>query len=292
MLFTQTHNYFNGDNVPVRYLYISLVGTSVLRNVAQTVKEKWEDKYRDIMFWHNMPLDNPRNTYPEGELCRLNTVEPELYADMVEAARNLREKASAEVAGLVGISSVRGHSRALVEVLLYPTASCTSVLSAKINREVIVDLGFSRVEMKVLEKLGKLETFEEGLVELLDNVVSAVVDARRRKLRVFVNATPGFKAESSFLVLASILAGADGAVYVHETFREPVFIPAVPLKVDESFVGIFKAFMPEGRAPRDVWSYVDLEVRQLLEERGIVKCEKDYCELRPWIKLLVKWFYH
>lgn len=271
-----------------RYLYVSLVGTSVLKNTAQSVRERWTDKYPDVESWHNMPLNDQRNTYPDGLLCRLDVVEPDLYSDIVEVARSRGERASAEISGLTGIASVRGHRRSLVEILLYPTGSCTSVLSAKVNRELLADLGFGRVGFVVLEKLGKLETFEDGLVELLDKVVAAIADARGRGLRVFVNATPGFKAESSFLVLASLLAGADGAVYVHETFHEPIFIPAVPVKVDQEFAEFIKTHMPKGAVPREIWGYLPLEIREMLEERGIVKCTADNCVVSPWIKLLIE----
>lgn len=271
-----------------RYLYLSLVGTSVLRNAATAIKDKWASSYSDVEAWHNMPLEDSRNRYPSGFLCRLDALEPELYADMLDAARELGERASAEVSGLVGIASVRGHRKDLAEVLLYPTASCTSLLSAKLNRGLLAEMDFARVEIRVLEKLGKWETFEEGLVELLDKVVDDIVNARKEGLRVFVNATPGFKVESSFLVLASILAGADGVVYIHETFREPVFIPAVPVRVSESFVEhVRNVADSEGRIPVEAWGYLDMELRQMLEERGIVRREKDYFEIRPWIRLLV-----
>ncbi|MEM0001263.1 MAG: hypothetical protein QXY82_08155 [Desulfurococcaceae archaeon] len=46
-----------------RYLYISLVGTSVLRNTAMRLKDKWRDKYPDLENWHSLPLDDERNIY-------------------------------------------------------------------------------------------------------------------------------------------------------------------------------------------------------------------------------------
>lgn len=266
---------------------MTLVGTSVLKNTAQVVIETWRSKYSDLDNWHNMSLADSRNIYPDGLLCKLDLVEPDLYSDMLDAAVSLGERASAEVSGLVGIASSRGHSRSDVEILLLPTGSCTSVLSSKLNRQLAIHLGFASVKISVVERLGRFETFEEGLVDLLNTVVLAIKEARERGQRVFVNATPGFKAESSFLVLASLLAGADGVVYLHETFREPIYIPAVPIKIDDQFASLVKRIMPDGRISREEWGYVDITTRQMLEERGIVKCEKDVCKVNPWIKSLV-----
>lgn len=270
----------------MRYLYISLVGTSILRNVCQRVKDKWIEKHRDIETWYNMGLDDPRNIYPDGMLCKLKVYEHDLYEDLVDVAISLAEKASAEISGFTGLTSICNHSRSAVNIVLYPTASCTSILSAELNRIVLLKLGFKSIEIEILEKLGRSESFEEGLIELLDKVITRIEEARSRGIRVFVNATPGFKAESSFLVLASLLAGASGVIYIHETFREPIFMPAIPIGIDREFAEIVENI--GDRIPLEAWSSIEFEKRLELRERGIVRCVEDYCEIRPWISALVK----
>lgn len=270
----------------MRYLYISLVGTSILRNAVQRIKERWVDRYSDIETWHNIGLDDPRNIYPDGMLCELKIREHELYEDLVDAAISLAEAASAEISGFIGLSNICNHNRDIVNIILYPTASCTSILSAELNRIVLIKLGFRNIEIEALGKLGKPEIFEEGLIELLDKVIKRIEEAKEKGNRVFINATPGFKAESSFLVLASLLAGASGVIYIHETFREPIFMPAIPIGINEEFAEIVENL--GDKIPLEAWGSIEFEKRIELKERGIVKCMEDYCEIRPWISVLVK----
>ncbi|MEM4593089.1 MAG: hypothetical protein QW196_06770, partial [Sulfolobales archaeon] len=131
-----------------RYLYISLVGTSVLRNTAVKLKDKWRSKYPDLENWHSLPLDDERNIYRTGLLCDLKNLDPLLYDDMLNEAMNLGEKASAEVAGIVGLARTLMHSYDKVHVVLYPTATCNSLLSAEINRDVLGSLGFRSIEVQ------------------------------------------------------------------------------------------------------------------------------------------------
>lgn len=268
-----------------KFIYISLVGTSILKNTIQRL-DKWKDKYNDINTWHNMPLEDPRNIYPQGFLCKLRELEQLLYIELLEKSLALGVVASAESTGLVKMSSLLMHDRKDVEVVLYPTSSCASVLSAELNKTLLEKLGFSRVRIELLEKLGKLESFEEGLVELLDKVVEEVLNARKNGIPVYTNATPGFKAESSFLVIASLLAGANGAVYIHETFDNPIFIPLIPVSINEEFRRVVKSLGE--KIPGEAWSSIDLEVRRELIERGIVLHKEGYYVIRPWIKTLVE----
>lgn len=269
-----------------RYLYISLVGTSILRNTAKNVKQKWSQKYPDIDQWFVMSLHDTRNTYPDGEICKIRELDFSLYRDLLEEACKLGEKASAEVYGLVGIANTMMHSMKEVSVLLLSTATCTSLLSAYLNKELLVDMGFSRVEIEVVRGFEKLEDFEKGLIELLDKAITRIVEAKTSQTGVYINAAPGFKVESSFLILASLLAGARGIMYIHETFHEPVFIPAIPIKIDESLMKL--VLEHEGRIPREAWSTLDQYYRQFLEESGIVRRAGDYWEIRPWIRILIE----
>jgi len=273
--------------VEARYLYISLVGTSVLRNTALKLKDKWRGKYPDLENWHSLPLDDERNIYKTGFLCDLKNLDPLLYDDIVNEAMSLGEKASAEVAGVVGLAGTLMHFYDKVHVVLYPTATCNSLLSAEINKAVLNSLGFRSIEVQPIEKLGKLEEFEEGLVELLDKVVPRILEAGSKGMSVYLNATPGFKAESSFLVLSSLLAGVKGVVYIHETFREPVFIPAVPISVEKEFAEWIKSLGEE--IPREVWSTIPQLMRQELTERELVKQAGEVYVVRKWVwKLLEK----
>ena len=58
--------------------------------------------------------------------------------------------------------------------------------------------------------------------------------ARQEGRLAYVVARGGFKPESTFAVIAAYLAGANGVVYIHETFRDVVELPMLPLQLDEA----------------------------------------------------------
>ena len=58
--------------------------------------------------------------------------------------------------------------------------------------------------------------------------------ARREGRLTYVVATGGYKPESTFAVIAAYLAGAHGAVYIHETFKDVVELPILPLQLEET----------------------------------------------------------
>lgn len=58
--------------------------------------------------------------------------------------------------------------------------------------------------------------------------------ARREGRLTYVVATGGYKPESTFAVIAAYLAGAHGVIYVHETFKDVVELPILPLQLEET----------------------------------------------------------
>jgi CRISPR/Cas system-associated protein Csm6 len=58
--------------------------------------------------------------------------------------------------------------------------------------------------------------------------------ARTEGRLTYVVATGGFKPESTFAVIAAYLAGAHGAVYIHETFKDVMELPILPLQLEET----------------------------------------------------------
>lgn len=103
---------------------------------------------------------------------------------------------------------------------------------------------------------------------------------------MFVNAMVGFKAESTFTVMVSFIAGADGVVYMHKTFRETIYLPAIPIEIEQSFINLFKAI--EFRIPREAWNSLDLTVRQRLQDTGLTQNKGKYYEVRPRIRILIE----
>jgi len=58
--------------------------------------------------------------------------------------------------------------------------------------------------------------------------------ARREGRLTYVVATGGYKPESTFAVTAAYVVGAHGVVYVHETFKDVVELPILPLRLEKA----------------------------------------------------------
>jgi len=122
-------------------------------------------------------------------------------------------------------------------VVLYSTDTGTGWLCARALEAYLEGAGFEVEGPRRLRGFGLgADRFEEGLMSVVEAVVPRVRRAKARGLKVYVNATGGFKPESAFLVLASALAGADKAYYVHEAFRDVVELPLLPIGLVEEFV--------------------------------------------------------
>ena len=82
-----------------------------------------------------------------------------------------------------------------------------------------------------------------------------VKKARREGRLTYVVATGGFKPESTFAVIAAYLAGAHGAVYIHETFKDAVELPILHLQLEETLVKFAKREADEHDvAPTKAWT--------------------------------------
>ncbi|MDT7874028.1 MAG: putative CRISPR-associated protein [Pyrobaculum sp.] len=108
-------------------------------------------------------------------------------------------------------------------------AALREALCEVLRREV--KTAVCSAELKVVPGLGV--DFHEGLLQLARAVGSDVKKARREGRLTYVVATGGYKPESTFAVIAAYLAGAHGAVYIHETFKEVVELPMLPLQLRE-----------------------------------------------------------
>ncbi len=130
----------------------------------------------------------------------------------------------------------------------------------------VVRAGGCRSELKVVPGLGV--DFNAGLLALAREVGLDVKRARREGRLAYVVATGGFKPESTFAVIAAYLAGAHGVVYVHESFRDVVQLPMVPLQLDEILVKFDRGEVDEYAVARRLGLDVQhLEAVGLLTER-------------------------
>ena len=203
-----------------RIVYVSPVGTGILENFARRGGDpELVEKY-SMDEWSRLGLDDPRNLYPDGQVCTVSR-SPEVYGALLNYVVSRPREASPEINGIQAIRSLYRHRAEDVMVMLYTTRTCNAMLCERVVEEALRRQGF-QVQSVTVRGIGGLDDFEEGLVEILDKVVGKIVKWKDRGLRVYLNATPGYKAETTFLVISALLAGADGIVYIHQAFREPV----------------------------------------------------------------------
>jgi putative CRISPR-associated protein (TIGR02619 family) len=214
----------------MRLAIASTVGTSLLRNfVADTRFRSIVDRFA-MVDWDRVAVDDPRNTYPSGVICRaLKNVE--LLAKLEQFALENPVRALAEVNGIEATLTKFPTPRGAVDVVLIASQTCNSLLCAQIARKVLKAMGYSNVEVVEVRALKSVDEFDEGLLELLDKVVEHIEGYLKRGYKVVVSATPGFKAETAFLTIVAMLLGIP-SIYIHESFKAPVTLPVLPIRVD------------------------------------------------------------
>ncbi|OYT37290.1 MAG: hypothetical protein B6U89_07555 [Desulfurococcales archaeon ex4484_58] len=272
-----------------KILYVSPVGTSLLQNFFKdTLSQKYIERYRKYNppNWYRLSPDDPLNKPPDGLICRLNE---DFYNDLLEFARRDPRKSSAELNGLLGIREKNHHNPVDVEVLLYNSNTCNSRLCSSVIGEVLKDLGFNIVKVEITS-LSSIEYFDDSMIDILDKVVSKIVDARKHNKIIYINATPGFKAETTFFVLASIIAGADSIAYIHEAFKEIIELPIPPLQIDRDLMNeINKLYGNEecletGLVKKNIG---DIVVDRLTR-MGVFHSKGNLICIREWIKKLLE----
>lgn len=273
----------------VSVCYISLVGTSLLGNFNRALGARYRSRYPDFGEWYRLSPSDDRNRIPDGDVC--NALEDRsLIGDMISFVVNERGRSCAEVNGVLGIQSVFGHSPGNVEIVLLYTKTCTARLVSKVLVEAFQGLGFQKPLLIELSKIESVDEFDYGLVELLDKVFSIVSDRRSRGMRIYINATPGFKAETAFIVIASMLLGVDAAIYIHESFDYPVILPSLPIAIrKEELEPLLKVFGEDNSIHINAFvsALGDSKLREYVD-KGIVRMKGEEVVIRPWIRYLIE----
>ncbi len=96
--------------------------------------------------------------------------------------------------------------------------------------------------------------------------------ARRDGRLTYVVATGGYKPESTFAVIAAYLAGAHGAVYIHETFKEVVELPMLPLQLRQVLAKFARGEADE----HDVAHHLGMDIHHLEGIKLLKKTAEGY----------------
>jgi len=271
----------------VKWFHVVATGTSILRNF----EFRFSDRARELGIngWFRLPPNDPRQEVAESvaRAGRGNKV----YDALHDYLLNDPEGASAELNAFLNYVRVAGHAPpAEVGVLIYSTDTGTGYLCAKLIHEYLRSKGYAVVGETPtrVEGLGTSEeSFDDGLTNLLDKVISKAREEAGKGVKVYVNATAGYKAETSFLTLAAALANATATYYIHEAFKEVIELPLPPLTIDPKIKQLIKRIGPEGT---DVTEYEEvtrnlgLNPQELLERKLFTL--KDKIKPRKWLTLI------
>jgi len=86
------------------------------------------------------------------------------------------------------------------------------------------------IELRNIEGLSKEMWL--GIANLGAAIIRDVIALRNKGLDTYINLTGGFKPESGIALLAAAASGAQAAYYIHESFREVVWLPLPTLTID------------------------------------------------------------
>ena len=261
-----------------RWIHVAPVGTSLLGNFQRS----FPNVVKDWGFenWDRWSPEDPR----QDTLCSRFS---EVSEKLIDFIKDRGASACAELAPLERALEVFGHGASETMVILYSTQTCNSRLAREAIATYLRGRGLHVQEAEV-RGISSVDDFEEGLVDILDKVVRLIASWKRRGAGVFINATPGFKAEASFLVIASLLAEADAAYYMHESFRELVILPAIPLEIRRQYLETAKKFL-KTKTPSEAEDIAGSPERlRELELRGLVARTPTGYTARKWFRKLLE----
>ncbi|RLG82775.1 MAG: hypothetical protein DRO40_06810 [Thermoprotei archaeon] len=227
-----------------RMLHIVTVGTSVVRNAFRD-----SDRYPVLASYRGLfgrwSVASP-DSFEDVEASKVVVPSHGVFRALLGYIDSDPRRSSAELNALLGYFEILDDDgvEAVHDVLLFSTDSGVCWLCTRVLEEYLRDLGkgrlrdlgivLQRIESVVSERIPLFgRDFKKGSINLLVRVRKIVARAREKYDIILANLTAGFKPESSLLLLASTLYGIDKAYYIHETMREVVEIPLIPLKLSD-----------------------------------------------------------
>ncbi len=269
----------------VRWVHIISVGTAILGNFERDFPNKAREL--GIKGWSKASPEDPI----QQEALKHAKPGDRIFDELFRYVNEKPKEASAELNAFLNYVELNNHAPPEdVGVLLYSTDTGTCYLCAMVDYEYLKSRHYQLLSPKPIriEGLGRSVTvFDDALANLLDGIVTKVIEWSRKGVPVYINATGGFKAETQFLVLAAALAGAKAAYYIHETFKEVIELPLPPLTIDERIARLVKEYKKLGGLTRA--EYEELCRRFGLDPRELEVDRKLFTNLRPrkWLLKLV-----
>jgi len=269
----------------MKNVHLMTVGISVLRNfVTSGFDSKLIEKY-DMKKWIFLHPDDAEQQNVESYAYGGN----EVFSGIMDYLNSCPEDASAELNAFYKFIALMKQEAKDIEIYMYSTDTGVGKLCSRLIYEHLKEKNFVVQEPIVIKGLGRgLEFVNEGFVEVVDKVVRIIKSKKKEEKRVYVNATGGFKPEVSFLTIAAMLAGADIIYYTHETFRDVIFLPCLPITVDHNYLEAFKEItnpIPKYQAD-ETFQLKGLDLTELID-RGLVEEKDGKVALREWVTKLL-----
>jgi len=201
-----------------KYLHVIGTGTSVLRNF-----ERYQDygniieKY-GLRGWGELSPNDFKQKVIESFIMHGN----EVHEKLLEFIRRDPKYASAELNSFLRYVDEHRHSKDYVEVVIYCTDTNNNRLAAQVIYEWLRENGYYVVSepIKVKDFGVGIEKFDSGLINLLERVLRIIVNKSKQGYKIYINATAGYKPETTFIVIAAMLTlkTAPTIYYIHEAF--------------------------------------------------------------------------
>jgi putative CRISPR-associated protein (TIGR02619 family) len=270
-----------------RLLHVVTVGTSLVRNASGVCdRVPGLRGFCDLLkSWSNASPDSSEDL----EASRSAIPPSPVFKALLEALAGDPRRLSAELNALFGyLDTLRGPCEHHVVLLSSDTGVgwlCARVLEEFLKPMERVPEVYARGEHSV-ESVEALRVpllgrdFVKGSLNLVREVKKAIKRWGEKVDEVLFNATGGYKPETGFLLLVAGLVGASRVYYIHETMREVVEIPVLPVKVSEPLKGVL-----ERAARGEQLSPVDYQV--LREHRVLRPGEKEPAWLQELAKILL-----
>jgi len=229
----------------MKNFHVISTGTSILANFSRKSSE--ERKYKDIYDkcemkdWSSLSPNDAKQVRIEAFIPRGNEVHEAIY----EFIKKDPKAASAELNSFLNFIESNGQRKDSIEIALYCTDTANNRLCAQLVYEYLQEEDFKIVREPIkIRGISALRDFEFGLLEILDKVVRMIVDKSKQGYDIFISATAGYKPETTFFVIAAFLCSSKSPTvyYIHESFRNIVTLPLLPLQVPDEYLKIAEEF--------------------------------------------------
>ncbi|NHV97918.1 MAG: putative CRISPR-associated protein [Thaumarchaeota archaeon] len=262
----------------VSELHLFTVGVSILQNFGRSDVGK---EFSGSDGWYRLPPDSPEQQKFISWARRGERV----FDTVLRFVDSDPRRASAELNAFYRFESLAGAAER--EVALLATDTGTGLFCARVLEAHLESRGYRVREPIVVRGFGLgYDFFEDALASLMDTIAKTV---GKRGDRVYLNATGGFKPETTFAVIAALLHGVRGIYYIHESFQDVVILPAPPLQIEASYLEKLRMLGAEGKQKYlllDAFGWSEPFISELAD-RQLVELKSGKVIPRRWIRPLL-----